>query len=507
MAPNILIFTFLFGLVSANECGTVKYIEPRIVAGTEISRGEWPFLAALYYIEEARFFCGATLISAGHVLTAAHCVQQKNSVRKLAPEDVVVLLGAYNLDSKIERGIQQRDVAEIHVHPDWKIFCDKYDADIAIFVLSSAVWFTDYIRPVCIPADTETFHDIKGSIVGWGLAENTTPGKHESIPRHAFTTALNDSYCYTSASFIAAISSIRTFCGGGEGGSPNKGDSGGGFFVKSGSVWMQYGIISASEVDSSGALVPGMFSVYTNVKSHYSWIDSIVQGSVVKMLTEPHCNFEFTSFYTCSVWGSNITVQDLEVKTFTGNHLASYTNQNVTQIWFWQGNLEYIPNGIGLIFQHLDKFLVGYDDTNLGLKQIHRSNFENMHLTLLQLHDSYIETVDTDTLWDLVHLEVFVLVNSRLKVLPATFFEKNVKLRQVNGNGNEIEYLPLDLFKHNPLIEEVSFKDNKLRSISADFSALKMVHSIDLHGNACFDRALKDVHNLSEFQDLIWYYC
>lgn len=82
----------------------------------------------------------------------------------MTAEDVIVLLGAYNIDSKIERGVQQKDVAEIYVHPDWKIFNDKYDADIAIFVLNGTVWFTDYIRPVCLPTDTETFYDVKGSI-------------------------------------------------------------------------------------------------------------------------------------------------------------------------------------------------------------------------------------------------------------------------------------------------------------------------------------------------------
>lgn len=69
MTSDILLFTFLFGLVSANECGTVKFVEPKVVAGTAISRGEFPFLAALHYIEEAKFFCGGTLISSGHVLT------------------------------------------------------------------------------------------------------------------------------------------------------------------------------------------------------------------------------------------------------------------------------------------------------------------------------------------------------------------------------------------------------------------------------------------------------
>lgn len=99
-----------------------------------------------------------------HTILAAHCVQQKSSSLKLTPEDVVVALGAYNLDSKIERGVQQKDVIEIHVHPDWKVYHDKYDADIAIFVLSTSIFFTNYIRPVCIPEDNEPFAGVKGSI-------------------------------------------------------------------------------------------------------------------------------------------------------------------------------------------------------------------------------------------------------------------------------------------------------------------------------------------------------
>lgn len=78
---------------------------------------------------------------------------------------MAVLLGVYNLDVKIERGTQQRDVEEIHVHPDWKVFNEKYDADIAIFVLSEIVDFTKYIRPICMPDDDPPI-DATGSIVG-----------------------------------------------------------------------------------------------------------------------------------------------------------------------------------------------------------------------------------------------------------------------------------------------------------------------------------------------------
>lgn len=95
---------------------------------------------------------------------AAHCVQQKNSDVKLTPEEVVVLLGAYNLDVRVESSVQQKEVAEIHVHSDWKVFSEKYDADIAIFVLKEPMVFTSYIRPVCIPENDDAFPDVKGSI-------------------------------------------------------------------------------------------------------------------------------------------------------------------------------------------------------------------------------------------------------------------------------------------------------------------------------------------------------
>lgn len=77
MSKNLIILSFLFALVlhlriievCADECGTVEYIDPKITRGTQTSRGAWPFLAALYYIEKSSFFCGATLISSKNVLT------------------------------------------------------------------------------------------------------------------------------------------------------------------------------------------------------------------------------------------------------------------------------------------------------------------------------------------------------------------------------------------------------------------------------------------------------
>lgn len=58
--------------ITAFECGTADVLAPRIKGGNATDRGEWPYLTALYYVEEMEFFCGGTLISMKHVLTGTN---------------------------------------------------------------------------------------------------------------------------------------------------------------------------------------------------------------------------------------------------------------------------------------------------------------------------------------------------------------------------------------------------------------------------------------------------
>lgn len=119
-----------------------------------------------------------------------------------------------------------------------------------------------------------TIDDVFGSIVGWGYAES---GSNQEIPRQTYTKSINDSHCYRTRNSLAPFSSLRTFCGGDGGGNPNKGDSGGGFFVVSHSRWVQYGIISVSQTNKTGHVIPKSFAVFTNVKWFKSWIIAIIE--------------------------------------------------------------------------------------------------------------------------------------------------------------------------------------------------------------------------------------
>lgn len=96
---------------------------------------------------------------------AAHCVHPKNEEAKLQPQHIVAFIGAYDLKDKRNGNVAERTISEVNVHQDWKYKDIKYDADLAILVLSQSVKFSDYIQPVCLTADTTIQDEIKGTVV------------------------------------------------------------------------------------------------------------------------------------------------------------------------------------------------------------------------------------------------------------------------------------------------------------------------------------------------------
>ena len=44
-----------------------------LLSGSDAAPGEWPWMAVLLQEGQLRQFCAGTLVSASHVLTAAHC--------------------------------------------------------------------------------------------------------------------------------------------------------------------------------------------------------------------------------------------------------------------------------------------------------------------------------------------------------------------------------------------------------------------------------------------------
>lgn len=173
-----------------------------------------------------------------------------------------------------EKNVIRTDVNNIYINPGWNATSQKFDADLAILELNVKVSFSKYIRPVCLPNEPVHINGLSGSIAGWGLTDNNrTPA---TILKHANISVLMDNNCYTSDVSAALISTNRTFCGQGVDGTPNEGDSGGGFFVHSNDRWMQYGVTSGVVTDVREHVEKNAISVYTSVQEFKEWIHEIM---------------------------------------------------------------------------------------------------------------------------------------------------------------------------------------------------------------------------------------
>lgn len=167
---------------------------------------------------ESGFICGGSLISQRLVVTAAHCIHNKNdqmSNRK-KPEEASFFFGKHNIDSLIEdRNYIQSGAIEFHLHQDWRTDDDRFDADIAVVVLSRRIPFNKFIKPICLWTATSSFNDIidtDGIIAGWGKTESNAIST--AMPKWTKLPVVSNEKCLRSHPVFSSLTSDRTFCAG-----------------------------------------------------------------------------------------------------------------------------------------------------------------------------------------------------------------------------------------------------------------------------------------------------
>lgn len=147
------------------ECGVGLGGSGFVVGGNETKRGQWPFMAALLLESTNQFFCGGSIITKSHVLSAAHCIQEKNFDDPLKANEIAIVLGRHNISRPVELGSEIRGVAEVKVHPRWNPGDPKYEADLAILKMDREVQFSELIQPVCLTFEPEISEREAGYVV------------------------------------------------------------------------------------------------------------------------------------------------------------------------------------------------------------------------------------------------------------------------------------------------------------------------------------------------------
>lgn len=189
-----------------------------VVRGKEAYKGQFPWLIAIYHndIGDSGFICGGSLISSKVVLTAAHCIQDKQDDNIRQPEEILIYLGKYYLHSQAnERDFLVSGATNFIVHPDWNAYVESFDADIAAIVLLRKIQFTNYIRPICIWTSTDSYSDIvrqQGIVAGYGKTEFSITASDK--PFWAELPIVEEATCLRSNSVFNKITSSRTFCAG-----------------------------------------------------------------------------------------------------------------------------------------------------------------------------------------------------------------------------------------------------------------------------------------------------
>uniref|UniRef100_A0A7N5P9W9 tryptase n=1 Tax=Ailuropoda melanoleuca TaxID=9646 RepID=A0A7N5P9W9_AILME len=253
-------------------CGRPR-VSGRIMSGQDAKVGQWPWQVSLR--EDGQHVCGGSLITEDWVLTAAHCLDQKQPLSAYS-----VLLGSISSYPQAGEPQELRSVAQFITHPE---YLEKNNrADIALVQLASPVTFSDLILPVCLPKPGDPLgHGTWCWVTGWGnidinLCKDTQ--RSSSSSRSEYSTR---AHLARRAPGEIAIILDDMLCAGFESGQKDAcgGDSGGPLVCDIDGVWTQAGIVSWG----SDCGLPNRPGVYINVSMYTTWIARTIQSSDLDM--------------------------------------------------------------------------------------------------------------------------------------------------------------------------------------------------------------------------------
>merc|ERR1719516_866087 len=246
----------------------------RIVGGVETETNEYPWQVALVSSGGSRPFCGGTLISCSHVLTAAHCTAGSSA------SSISVLVGEHRID---DNSFTRVSLSKITDHPDYN--SNTLDNDYSILTLSSPVEFSTTVAPACLPADnSKDFAGEMATVSGWGRL--SSGGNQPTVLNEVDVTVQSNSQCMTA--YGNSITS-NMICAADAGKDSCQGDSGGPLTTMENGKCAVIGVVSWGY----GCAVDGFPGVYARVTEKMDWILANTSGTQLSSCTAADGKFGY----------------------------------------------------------------------------------------------------------------------------------------------------------------------------------------------------------------------
>ncbi|KAK5640393.1 hypothetical protein RI129_011204 [Pyrocoelia pectoralis] len=278
----LLLVAFITGLQAMNNfadvpCGKRKSKSGKVVGGEDAIEGEFPWIVSL--TRRGAHFCGGSLITSKHVLSAGHCMCSGSSI--IPTNQIRVTLGQYVLTQPSENKYEL-SVKLSTLHPEYS--CSKVKNDLAILELERRVEWSDMVHPACLPAGLQKsgyseFVGVLATVAGWGWTnENNNLGSRGDKLQKAKVVILEREQCqqwYKSQGKKTKIQQTQICAGYEQGGVDSCwADSGGPLMVPSdsGDQVIVVGVVSTG-IGCARPYLPGL---YTRVSEYIPWVESVV---------------------------------------------------------------------------------------------------------------------------------------------------------------------------------------------------------------------------------------
>ncbi|MGH0174719.1 UNVERIFIED_CONTAM: hypothetical protein FKN15_068934 [Acipenser sinensis] len=277
MASKLGVTAVLLLILGLRECeGQMacgrRVLSSRIMGGADSKVGAWPWQVDLQ--DNGVHVCGGSLLNENWVLSAAHCFPTSSSV-----SNYQIYIGRYALNN-FNQYEQSRRISQVFVHPSYQEPHKGFD--IALVQLSSAVAFTDYIQPVCLPTSAVLFPEgMECWVTGWGNVGSSvslpSPGNLQELQLPIISQSSCKQMYQVATNLHPTPSDILSdmICAGFQEGQKDacQGDSGGPLVCTMiNGTWVQAGIVSWGD----GCGDPNRPGVYVYLPAYSDWITQTV---------------------------------------------------------------------------------------------------------------------------------------------------------------------------------------------------------------------------------------